>query len=841
MKRLLTLILINSICVINSFVISATVGDYRTAQSSVTWSTAAHWQTWDGSSWSTASSPPGSTNDVYIQSGHTATLSANASCNSIYLSTGDTSATTGSNALIQLQTYTLSVYGNLYCYYGNIDINNGSTSDLSITYSVYIPTPPLSKSAGGLLKLVGTSRNVTSTGKWGAGSGSSSLFDIEFALNSGETATIQTSFKAYNWTISSGILDIGTNSISADNGTLGQADVTVAEGAVLISSGTGVTNSIIQRTSASICGTFYLNGTLKTSALSPHIQCSNINVGSNGAVEYSDNGNQNFINCSFSGAAKFLNYKNIILSGSGNKSTLAGENTQISSDGTLTIKSGTLLIGGGGNFTVSASNSTLVYQGSSAQSPTSTEWNTDFQNLKINNSAGVSLSGFSRTLNGKLYLISGAFSNGSNLTMGNASEIIITDGSLSSAPTFGSTVDITYNQSTAAVNTGNEIPASSSVLNNLTINNSNGVTLNSTTTVNNTLTLTTGKITSSSSNLLVLGSSAVISGGSSTSFVNGPFKKIGQSDFTFPVGKGSLYYPVRITSNSGSSSDYFTIEYFNSSPSNRSSLGTGLSSGCVSSAEYWDISPNNSQTAVVTLYWNNSSSGITNLASSHLVVAHYNSGNWISDDNISSSGSSSAGSVTSGTVSTWGNFTFGSPNNQNPLPVTFLNFRIKKINDFEKMIEWSTATEINCLNFEIQKSTDSVNFESLKLINSKAENGNSLNILKYSFKYFDNDNTNKFFRIKQNDFNGNYTYSPVIASKSDNLLNKIFVKNSILYICTTAENNFFVISDISGKVLSENFKGNMYEKNLKDFKPGIYFISLNYMKPIKILVKSDSF
>ncbi|NUM31133.1 MAG: hypothetical protein HUU47_02275 [Bacteroidetes bacterium] len=838
MKRLLALIFINNILVINSYVISATVGDYRSAQTNVTWSTASHWQIWDGSQWTTASNAPGSSNDVYLQAGHTITLTGTANCKNIYLSTGTTSPTTGGDALIELQTYTLNLYGKLCCYYGVVDITNGSNADLSISYSTTIPSTPISKSSGGKLKIVGTSRNVTNTGEWASGNGSSSLFDIDFALNNGETAALQTNLKASNWTITSGTLDIGTNSISADNGTSGQGDVTIEYGATLIDSGTGASNSIIQRTSSDICGTFYLNGTLKVTGTSPHVQCTNISIGSNGIVEYGKSGNQNFIKSTYSGATKFLNYKNIILSGSGNKTTLSGENTSITSDGTLTIKAGTLLIGSGGNFSVSSSNTTLIYQGSSSQSATSTEWHSDFQNIKINNSSGVSL-GFSRTIIGILYLIDGTFYNGSNLTLGNSAEIIRTNGSLNSAPTFGTTVNITYNQSNSAINTGNEIPSTSSVLNNLTINNTNGITLNSATTVNNTLTLTNGLITSSNTNNLILAASATISGGSSSSYVNGPLRKIGNSDFIFKIGKSGNYNPVGITSNSGSSSDYFTVEYFKTSPANQSNLGSSLTGGKVSSVEYWEISPNGSQTANVTLYWNSTESGISNLASSHLVVAHYKSGNWESEGNTSSSGSSSSGSVTSNNISSWSEFTFGSPNNQNPLPVSFINFRVKKLNEFEKLIEWSTATETNCLNYEIQFSLDSINFESIKTINSKSDNGNSNIILKYDYILFDAEKSNKFYRIKQNDFNGNFSFSPILKYNSEDYTNKILMYNGSLYINSQNETNTLMISDISGKLIYNKNIGNFHFVNLEYLKPGVYFISLNYLKPYKILINSN--
>lgn len=837
MNKFSFLLTVFGLLLINNFLYSASVGDYRTAQSTVTWTNASHWQVWDGSSWSTAATAPSTSNDIYIQSGHTVTLSSNSSCNSIYLSTGETNPTSGANALIELQSYTLSVNGKLCCYYGTVNTTNGSTSVLSVAYSTSVPSLGISKSSGGVLKIVGNSRTLTNIGEWGAGTGSTDLFDIEIALNTGETIEIQTTIKSCNWTITSGAVNIGSNSLSVDNGTTGQGNITIAEGAILISSGTGNSNSIIQRTGSTACGTLTLNGTIKTTALSPYIQCATINFGNNGTVEFNDNGNQSFINSSFTGASELLNYKNIIISGSGNKTTLAGKTTSVISDGSLTIKGGTMLIGSGGNLSVSTTNTTLIYSGTSSQSITSTEWNSDFKNLKIDNSAGVSMSGFSRTLNGNLYLVSGTFSNGSNLTLGNSSEIIISNGSLGAAPTFGTSINLTYNQSTNPVTSGYEIPASSSVLNNLNINNTNGLVLNSTTTVNGVLILTAGKITSSNSYLLYLKSGATVSGGSSSSFVKGPMTKEGSADFLFPIGKSNVFAPIAITNNSGNSSDYFTAEYFNSAPSNRSNLGTGLTGGLVSSVEYWDINPNNSQSAKVTLYWNSTNSGITNLAASHLVVAHYDGSNWESDDNTASSGSSSSGYVTSATISDWGNFTYASPNNQNPLPVKFLNFYVNNTDKFNRTLIWTTATEIYNAGFELQKSIDSINFTKIAYVNSKSKNGNSFQNLNYKFSYFENDLNYKFYRIKQIDYDGKNSFSSIKKLyESDYFNSNYFIYENKLYINTNLTNNFISITDFTGKIIFQSNFFNHYVINLADFKKGLYIIYVNNVKPTKIFI-----
>jgi hypothetical protein len=66
-------------------------GDYRSAVNNGNWGTAATWETYNGASWVTASSQPGSTNDVTIRNGFNVVLDASAkNCKNLIIETGAT-------------------------------------------------------------------------------------------------------------------------------------------------------------------------------------------------------------------------------------------------------------------------------------------------------------------------------------------------------------------------------------------------------------------------------------------------------------------------------------------------------------------------------------------------------------------------------------------------------------------------------------------------------------------------------------------------------------------------------------------------------------------------------
>ena len=100
-------------------------------------------------------------------------------------------------------------------------------------------------------------------------------------------------------------------------------------------------------------------------------------------------------------------------------------------------------------------------------------------NLTVNNGVGLTLVS-SLTVNGNLFLTSGEIMNttsGVTLTLGNGSSVYNAGGLIYPTPAYGTAANFHYTGSTA-LTTGFELPASSTVLSNLVVNNSSGVTLN---------------------------------------------------------------------------------------------------------------------------------------------------------------------------------------------------------------------------------------------------------------------------------------------------------------------------------------------------------------------------
>jgi len=293
--------------------------------------------------------------------------------------------------------------------------------------------------------------------------------------------------------------------------------------------------------------------------------------------------------------AAITTYNNIILSGSGVK-TLG---STITVNGTLSLR-GTANLGLG-VYNLNYGPSSVLQYGSSGQTSADTTTDAEWpasggpQNVTIYNSGGVTLH-VNRTINGTLTLSLGVFDNNGFLnnrilTLGNGATIRRAGGSLSASPSFVGIINLEYFSTVVSDTTSYEMPASTSALNNLTISSTQGVTLGSNVTVNGMLTLSGSNLITTSAKILTLGPSATISGGSASTFVNGPLARTiattSPTVYNYPIGKGTAYRPLQLTlTQSAATPTVYTVEQFNSAPTTR--ILPGSLNG-VSSVRYFNI------------------------------------------------------------------------------------------------------------------------------------------------------------------------------------------------------------------------------------------------------------
>ena len=415
-------------------------GDYRTTVTG-NWDNAAIWETYNGSTWSAAGVKPGAANNVFIQYSHIVTLTGNESCNDINTAVRNVANATVAGT-IKIQTYTLQCYGKLRAYKADAGTIPG-TDDAS-TGLVWGSTKWPIQTSTGKLQIAGDTRALTLIGQWGAGSSNAGSYspNVEVALNSGQTVTLNTNMKMGNWTFTSGTFNADIRTVSADNGTAAASNISIGSGATLISSAT----SVFQRTGSGVMGTLTVDGNLELNAAAPAIAATTINF--NGTVKYNLAGAQNLA-IAYNAGANPVVYTNLIAANSGTKTTAAN---------LVTWVIGTRTTEGSGSFALGTGASWGVYYKSSGSASDLTQtasWG-DAADGSGNQPADFTTANQVFNIkNGSSYTLS------SNWTVSGANaKIVLGNGTTATSLTVGSgtvlsgTVDVS-NNSTLTVQTPN--------------------------------------------------------------------------------------------------------------------------------------------------------------------------------------------------------------------------------------------------------------------------------------------------------------------------------------------------------------------------------------------------
>ena len=161
------------------------------------------------------------------------------------------------------------------------------------------------------------------------------------------------------------------------------------------------------------------------------------------------------------------------------------------------------------------------------------------------------------------------------------------------------------------------------------------------------------------------------------------------------------------------------------------------------------------------------------------------------------------------------------------LPLEFLSFNLT-LQENELDLDWTTANEINTNSFIIERSSDSKLFYPIGSIESN-------NIQTITNKYFFTDQNPllgiSYYRIKQVDINGEYSYSTIkCINRNDINEIKIFPNpgNGIINL-NFSEGTNIIIKDCNGKIVFENTNSYNDSKthqqiDLTHLSAGLYFV-----------------
>jgi len=170
------------------------------------------------------------------------------------------------------------------------------------------------------------------------------------------------------------------------------------------------------------------------------------------------------------------------------------------------------------------------------------------------------------------------------------------------------------------------------------------------------------------------------------------------------------------------------------------------------------------------------------------------------------------------------------------LPVKLVSFTGEKGKSFNELY-WITASEINSEYFEVQRSSDGINFESIGKVNAA---GNSNDILSYTFVDYEQPNGTSYYRLKQFDYDGQNETFNIIAidnnSSSEFKMNALFPNPANASITVNFQSkesgsHFIFINDAQGNEIFTatiaTLQGeNKFQLPTQNYASGTYFVRI---------------
>ncbi|MEM1324377.1 MAG: T9SS type A sorting domain-containing protein [Bacteroidota bacterium] len=160
-------------------------------------------------------------------------------------------------------------------------------------------------------------------------------------------------------------------------------------------------------------------------------------------------------------------------------------------------------------------------------------------------------------------------------------------------------------------------------------------------------------------------------------------------------------------------------------------------------------------------------------------------------------------------------------------------------------LQWKTASEINNSGFEVERSTDGVNFYKIGWVEGEGKSNREV-----TYKYVDQEamsNTTYYYRLRQVDFDGKYEYSNVetVEINDKNINIRLFPNPSL--VSESVQLRINADSDISGQVELFDMSGrlvqsttlgvqkgeNAFELTTKELSSGTYIVKMQLGDVVK--------
>ncbi|MBN2777045.1 MAG: T9SS type A sorting domain-containing protein [Bacteroidales bacterium] len=323
-----------------------------------------------------------------------------------------------------------------------------------------------------------------------------------------------------------------------------------------------------------------------------------------------------------------------------------------------------------------------------------------------------------------------------------------------------------------------------------------------------------------------------------TSYIDGNLRRyITSGSYDFPVGTTSDYQLVNVDISSTSGGLTYLDAKFTSTSEERPPEGLEVNGSEITeflNSGYWTVSPDaGSAEYDITLVSRGHSNGGFETAQ-HAVFKRSGLGDWESlgsHDNATQSGSESGPIyATRSSLTGFSDFIIGKNDIPFPLPVELTSFTAECHGD-EVILSWQTESELNNDGFSVEKSNNGVDFYQITFMPGC---GNCNNLSNYEL-VDDEIDENAYYRLKQIDYDGAFSYSDIISSSCganrNDILSSINEGMLLIDFSSCNKNQYQIeLYDNSGKMVFRNLIPDDYNQNYNFYLPslssGIYYLNI---------------
>jgi len=285
------------------------------------------------------------------------------------------------------------------------------------------------------------------------------------------------------------------------------------------------------------------------------------------------------------------------------------------------------------------------------------------------------------------------------------------------------------------------------------------------------------------------------------SFVACQSGSLEEIELGFTSGGPTKRFVLRFFEGEGYSNLIWTTDTFTiTSPTNIYDLSTGTGTNFVDANMEYSFNIESVGSSLVFFYWDCTSSDT-----------------YIDGDRLNCDGN---------VIGTTFDINFRIAINEATLPVELYSFSAKA-RKTEIELSWITKSEINNQGFEIQHSTDAINWNAIGFMEAQEENTEEK---AYEFIHQDVLNGYNYYRLKQIDNNGDFSYSSIQSIRMEKRNNDIQVfpnpfSNFITVSGVENSNQEYAITNTAGKLMQS---GTISKErlDLSSVPSGLYFLRI---------------